>query len=132
THAQYDEAVANYRQQALVAFREVEDGLSDTRLLKQQQEAQTTAADTARRAARLADSRYEHGDLNYLDVVDAERSQLTAERVSAQVKGARYGATIALIRALGGGWDAPKPETPKPAELPAPALAAPPSAPAAP
>lgn len=104
TWAEYDEAVANYRQQVLVAFREVEDGLSGTRLLAEQQNAQITAAATSRRVAELADKRYDQGDLNYLDVVDAKRSQLAAERALAQIKGQRYIATISLIRALGGGW----------------------------
>lgn len=102
--AEYEEATANYRQQVLVAFREVEDGLSDTRLLAAQQTAQAQATESARRVALLADKRYDQGDLNYLDVVDAQRSQLAAERALAQIKGQRYIATISLIRALGGGW----------------------------
>lgn len=104
TKAEFEEATANYRQQVLVAFKEVEDGLSDTRLLARQQAEQVAAADTAKRVAELADARYDQGDLNYLDVVDAKRSQLAAERALAQIKGQRYVATIQLIRALGGGW----------------------------
>lgn len=104
THAQYEAAVANYRQQVLIAFREVEDGLSDTRLLAEQYGAQVTATVTAQRVAELADRRYDQGDVSYLDVVDAKRSQLANERALAQIKGQRYVAAIQLIRALGGGW----------------------------
>ncbi len=105
-YAKYEEAVANYRAQVLVAFREVEDGLSDTRYLSEQHAAQTVATVSATRAAHLSDIRYEQGDLDYFEVIDARRAQLDAERASAQVRGARYAATIQLIRALGGGWDA--------------------------
>ena len=102
--AEYEEAVANYRQQVLAAFAEVETALSDVRLLTQQLEAQQLATDSARRTAQLSQLRYDQGDLNYLDVVDAKRTQLAAERALAQIKGQRYTATLQLIRALGGGW----------------------------
>jgi len=103
--AAFEETVANYRQTVLNAFREVEDGLSDSEWIEKQEEAQAQAAVSARTAARLADIRYQIGDLNYLDVEDTERTRSANEIALAQARLARYSATINLIRALGGGWE---------------------------
>lgn len=104
-HAEYAQAVANYRAQVLVAFRDVEDTLSDQRLLAEQSVQQDAAAFAATQATELLASRYAAGDLTYFEVVDAQRSSLLAERAALQVKGQRFITTVALIRALGGGWE---------------------------
>jgi outer membrane protein, multidrug efflux system len=103
-NAAYEEAVANYRAQVLVAFREVEDGLSNTQLLSAQQAASSLSARASSEVRRLANLRYDTGDLNSFEVLEARRASLAAERADAQVRGARYIATVQLIRALGGGW----------------------------
>jgi outer membrane protein, multidrug efflux system len=105
TKAKFEEEVANYRQTALNAFREVEDGLSNTRYLTSQEEASAKAAESAKKAAKLSMLRYKIGESNYLDVVDSERTRFATEFSNAQVRIERYNATIALIRALGGGWN---------------------------
>ncbi len=104
-HAAYDEAVAAYRQQALVAFRDVEDTLANQRLLAAQSVEQETAAAAALRTTELTGKRYQEGDVDYFEVVNAERDSLNTGRAAMQVKGARFAATVALIRALGGGWE---------------------------
>jgi outer membrane protein, multidrug efflux system len=104
--ATLDESVATYRQQVLVAFAEVEDNLSGLRLLRDQGDAARDALASASRALRLAETRYRSGATSYLDVIDAQRSLLTFQRLDTQIKGARAVSTVALIRALGGGWDA--------------------------
>jgi multidrug efflux system outer membrane protein len=102
--AQYDEQVANYRQQVLVAFREVEDNLADLRLLDDQIRAQDAAVNASRRSATLSRTQYQEGEVAYLDVIDSERSVLQSQLQANQLTGAQAVSTVNLIRALGGGW----------------------------
>ncbi|CAN5827717.1 efflux transporter outer membrane subunit [soil metagenome] len=105
--AQLDGALASYREQVLVAFREVEDQLASLRLLQEQSDVQARAVASARRATVLSDSRYRNGYVSQLDLLDARRSELRNRRLALQVKSAQYQATVGLIKALGGGWDVP-------------------------
>lgn len=107
SRAAYDEAVAGFRQRVLIAFREVQDALTAGRLLAEQAAAQERALAAARRAAVLAQTRYDAGLVSYLEVIDAQRTSLTTERASAQLIALRLNASVALIKALGGGWHAP-------------------------
>lgn len=102
--AEFREAVANYRQSVLVAFKEVEDQLSGLRYLKGEAEAQAEGVRAARKAFSIAKTRYENGYISYLEFIDAQRSLLAAERGEVQVLGGRYITTVQLIRALGGSW----------------------------
>jgi multidrug efflux system outer membrane protein len=102
-HAQ---AVAEYRRRVLVALQEVEDALAAVRLLALQQEAQAAVVAASREAAALSIERFTQGLVSFLDVVDAERARLEAERRGAQIRGQRMAAAILLVKALGGGWDA--------------------------
>lgn len=104
SRAAYDESLAAYRQDVLVAFREVQEALAVQRLLSQQSEAQDRAVASAKRAAKLAQLRYTSGYVSYLDVVDAQRTELGNERASAQLFAERLNTDVALIKALGGGW----------------------------
>jgi multidrug efflux system outer membrane protein len=106
--AQYDEAVARYRQQVLVAFREVEDALINLRLRAEQAETHQRVLDAARETAQLSHTRYTQGIINYLEVVDAERSQLQAEREAVNILNQRLLATVLLVKALGGSWGDPQ------------------------
>jgi multidrug efflux system outer membrane protein len=101
----YDEAVAHFRQRALVAFGDVENSLSGIRHLADQYAAQQRAVSNARRAAELAGERYRSGIVSYLEVVDANREALLAERATDQLAGQRQIAAVQLIKALGGGWN---------------------------
>ena len=102
--AAYQEAIAKYRQQILVAFGEVENSLAGVRHLSTQAEAQNRAVANARRAAELARDRYTGGLVSYLEVVDASRATLQTERANAQLAGQRLVTSVQLIKALGGGW----------------------------
>jgi len=104
--AEVDALVATYRQQVLVAFRDVEDQLSSLRLLADQAAIQQRAVQFAVRATELSESRYRSGSISQLDLLDARRTELRNRRQALQVEWARYQATVGLIRALGGGWDA--------------------------
>ena len=103
-NAQWDAAAAGYREQVLVAFRDVEDQLSALRLLTDQASAQKQAVDAASRATVLSTSRYRNGYVSQLELLDARRSELANRRQALQVRAAQYQATVGLIRALGGGW----------------------------
>jgi len=100
----FEESVANYRQRILVAFGEVENSLAGIRHLGDQAAAQDRAVTNSRRAAELAGERYRAGIVSYLEVVDANREALQAERGRAQLTGLRLGASVQLVKALGGGW----------------------------
>ncbi|HEY6169367.1 MAG TPA: TolC family protein, partial [Verrucomicrobiae bacterium] len=101
----YEESVANYRQRILVAFGDVENSLAGIRHLANQASAQDRAVANARRAAELATDRYRAGIVSYLEVVDASREALQAQRGRAQLTGQRLAASVQLIKALGGGWN---------------------------
>jgi multidrug efflux system outer membrane protein len=99
-------AVARYREQVLVAFRDVEDQLASLRLLSEQAQAQERAVQAAARATHLSDIRWRDGLVSQLDLLDAQRSELANRRAALGVKSAQYQATVGLVRALGGGWEA--------------------------
>ena len=105
--AQADEAAARYREQVLLAFKDVEDQLSSLALLDQQSRKQAEAVTAAQRALTLSDSRYRNGMIGQLELLDARRSELGNRRQALQVRAAQYQATVALIKALGGGWQLP-------------------------
>lgn len=107
SRAAYEESVALFRQRVLVAFREVQDSLTATQLLADQAAAQDRAVAAARRAGELAQTRYDAGLVNYFEVIDAQRTVLTAERASAQLSAQRLVNSVGLIKALGGGWERP-------------------------
>lgn len=103
-NAELDIALASYREQVLVAFKDVEDQLSALRLLADQSGAQQRSVDSASRATVLSDARYRNGYVSQLELLDAQRSELRNRRAALQVKTQQYLATVGLIRALGGGW----------------------------
>jgi outer membrane protein, multidrug efflux system len=102
--ADYEALVANYRQQVLVGFQEVEDSLSALSTLDRQLGFQNDAVASAQSAARLAEVRYRNGSTSYFEVIDAQRTLLATERAQSQSMGQRSIASVGLIRALGGGW----------------------------
>ena len=102
--AAYEENVANYRQQVLVAFQDVEDSLSSLHYLSQQQEAENRAFASYQKALELTNARYTTGLVSYFDVIQAESLALGAEQLTVQIAGNRMASTVRLIKALGGGW----------------------------
>jgi NodT family efflux transporter outer membrane factor (OMF) lipoprotein len=104
--AAYDQSVANYRQSVLTAFQEVEDGISNLSTLSQALTTQGAAVEDARRALTIANNRYIGGVTSYLDVITAQTTLLTSERLETQLLGQRMVSSVYLVKALGGGWDA--------------------------
>jgi multidrug efflux system outer membrane protein len=105
SQAAYQESIAKYRQQILVAFGEVENSLSGIHFLAEQAAAQTRALTSAKRATELATQRYRSGLVSYLEVVDSSREELQNQRLSAVLTGLRLVSTVQLVKSLGGGWD---------------------------
>jgi len=106
SRATYDESVANYRESVLVAFQQVEDGLSGLALLDQAAKTQAAAVADSRRALDIANSRYVGGVTTYLDVITAQSTLLSNERLATQLLGQQMVTSVYLVKALGGGWDA--------------------------
>jgi len=104
--AAYDQSVANYRQSVLTAFQEVEDGISNLSTLSQALATQGAAVDDARLALTIANNRYIGGVTSYLDVINAQTTLLTSERLQTQLLGQQMVSSVFLVKALGGGWDA--------------------------
>jgi multidrug efflux system outer membrane protein len=104
--AAYDQSVANYRQSVLTAFQEVEDGISNLSTLSQALSTQGAAVEDARRALDIANNRYIGGVTSYLDVITAQTTLLTSERLETQLLGQQMVSSVYLVKALGGGWDA--------------------------
>jgi multidrug efflux system outer membrane protein len=107
--ARYAEALANHEGKLLSALREVEDALSDAEQRQRQGTVQLQSQQAAARAVLVAKARYERGLSTYLDVTDAQRSSLAADRAAAQIRTQRLLATVAVARSLGAGWTAQAP-----------------------
>lgn len=102
--AQADEVAAAYRERVLLAFKDVEDQLANLALLDAQGQAQAEAVGSAQRALALSNIRYRNGLVSQLELLDSRRTELANRRQALQVRAARYQATVALIKALGGSW----------------------------
>lgn len=105
--AEYDAAVAAWRQTVLDALREVEDLLVAQRLLAQQAETQRAALDAARRAENIANNQYRSGTVSHLEVLTTQNQRLSAESALWDIYSRQYSSAVALIAALGGGWQMP-------------------------
>jgi len=104
--ARHAEARAEYRSRVLNAFREVETCLSDLARLAVRNAATQRAVVASRQAVRLVNKRYLSGYDNYMDVLTAERTAIANERLDIQLRGQRLVASVLLVKAIGGGWDA--------------------------
>jgi multidrug efflux system outer membrane protein len=105
SRAAYDESIANYRESVLVAFQQVEDGLSGLALLNQAAKTQQAAVADSRRALDIANNRYVGGVTTYLDVITAQSTLLNNERLATQLLGQQMVTSVFLVKALGGAWD---------------------------
>ncbi len=104
----YGQSVANYRQTVLTAFQQVEDGISNLATLSQALTTQGAAVEDARRALAIANNRYIGGVTNYLDVITAQTTLLSNQRLHTQLLGQQMVSSVYLVKALGGSWEASK------------------------
>ncbi|UVE19642.1 efflux transporter outer membrane subunit [Pseudomonas sp. LS44] len=106
--ASYDQTVADYRQSVLDGFREVEDYLVQLDVFTRESAVQEEALASARDSLRLIENQYKAGTIDYNSVVNVQTSALSNERTLLSLQGSRLTASVQLIAALGGGWDAAK------------------------
>jgi multidrug efflux system outer membrane protein len=124
--ARFDQAIAQYQQSALNAYREVADSLVTIQKLAQVRAEQTTGVVALEDAAKLSRSRYDAGLATYLEVLVADQQLFQLQLELARTRGDELQAFAQLYRSLGGGWQAeptagqPAPFTPVPAPPPAP------------
>src|SRR5262249_39091842 len=102
--ANYDSALATYRQTVLLAFQGVEDNLAGLRILAEEARQQDIAVASAQRSLDLALNRYRGGITTYLEVITAQNALLTNQRTAVAIQTTRMTASVALIKALGGTW----------------------------
>ena len=101
----YQIAQANYRQAVLTAFQQVQDGITGLSVLDNASAQSHDAVADAQRLLSLANDRYSGGLVAYLDVITAQQSLLTSQRQDVQIHGQQMTTSVALAKALGGGWD---------------------------
>jgi NodT family efflux transporter outer membrane factor (OMF) lipoprotein len=104
--ANYDSTVAGYRQTALTAFQEVEDNLAALRVLSDEAKTQRAAVEASEESLALSTNRYKGGLVTYLEVITAQSLALGNERTEVDILRRRMDASVLLIKALGGGWNA--------------------------
>ncbi|MGO9241858.1 MAG: efflux transporter outer membrane subunit [Bryobacteraceae bacterium] len=104
--AGYDATVAGYRQTVLTAFQQVEDNLAALRILEREEKEQQQAVNSSSLATQLSLDQYKGGITNYLQVITAQAAELGDRRTFFSIQTRRIVASVQLIQALGGGWDA--------------------------
>jgi NodT family efflux transporter outer membrane factor (OMF) lipoprotein len=104
--AAYDASVAFYRQTVLTGFQEVEDNLAAQRILQNEAQAQDDAVKAAQQSLAVTMNQYQAGIVSYLNVIVAQTTALNNQRTAADILGRRLNASLLLIKALGGGWNA--------------------------
>jgi len=116
TKARYRQAVAGYTNQTLIAYGDVEDALTDLHALTDEVGSLREAVSASQDYLRFALAQYKYGLVDYLIVIDAERTLLANQLALAQVVNLQLGASIQLIKALGGGWNPSEDSQPRRAE----------------
>jgi NodT family efflux transporter outer membrane factor (OMF) lipoprotein len=104
--AAYDVSVDNYRQTVLAGFEQVEDDIVTLRVLEQQAVIEDAAVAAAREAEKLTLNQYKAGTVPYSSVITAQTTRLSAEQTALGVLSTRLQSSVALIEAVGGGWNA--------------------------
>jgi NodT family efflux transporter outer membrane factor (OMF) lipoprotein len=105
TQAAYQATVANYRQTVLSAFQQVEDELAALRVLADEAAIQDRAVAAAQESLKISTTQYEGGVTSYLQVITSQTIAQDNERAAVNIQTRRMVASVALIQALGGGWD---------------------------
>jgi len=104
--AAYEGTVDMYRQTVLAGFQQVEDEIVTLRVLEQQAVIEEAAVAAAREAEKLTLNQYKAGTVPYSSVISAQTARLAAEQTALSVLSTRLQASVALVEAVGGGWNA--------------------------
>ncbi|WP_176718009.1 TolC family protein, partial [Pseudomonas sp. 24 E 13] len=103
--ARQDELLQIYRGAIINGFADVEKALSSISRLDQQRQWQAEELQQARTAFQIAESRYQAGAEDLLTVLETQRTLYAAQDLDVQLRLSRLQASIALYKALGGGWN---------------------------
>jgi NodT family efflux transporter outer membrane factor (OMF) lipoprotein len=103
--AAFDATIADYRQTVLTGFQQVEDELAAQRILIDQAAAEDAAVTSAREAERIINNQFLAGTVAYTSVIVAEQTALGDAETAVNIRQSRLVAAVALIQALGGGWE---------------------------
>ncbi len=103
--SRYQQLLEQYKHTILNAFREVADVLTALQTRQEQLGHQQQRVQSAQEARQLAEIRYRQGLVTYLDVLDAQRTVLSAELQLVQTQRARLTDMVTLFKAVGGGWE---------------------------
>ena len=101
----FQAAADNYKNTIFLAFNEVEDDLSNLRILEQEDAAQRAAVASAQTALQITRQQYQGGVVNELQLLIAENALIQNQRALATLQTAEFTSSVQLIAALGGGWD---------------------------
>jgi len=110
-HERAEQAFHAYVEALQIAFREVEDSLVAVRAFREEHAARARQVVAARNAARLSRARYDAGVVDYLEVLDTERTLFEAELDESATRQASLVSVVQLYKALGGGWSPEEPTT---------------------
>jgi NodT family efflux transporter outer membrane factor (OMF) lipoprotein len=110
--ATYNADLAGYRQTVLTAFQQVEDGLAEVRIVSKEIQQQQQAVNSAGTFLKLEQGRYETGIDPYIDVLIAQTTLLSNQQTLNNLQVEQMTYAVALIEALGGGWDRSQLPTP--------------------
>jgi len=102
----YEAQAAGYKAAVLAAFNDVEDQLSGLRILEQESTVEQKAVESAQHSYEISNKRYKGGVTGYLEVLTAETALLQNQRTAVDLQTRQFVASVGLVRALGGGWDA--------------------------
>ncbi|MFY9805062.1 MAG: efflux transporter outer membrane subunit [Candidatus Acidiferrales bacterium] len=102
----WNQSVDNYRETVLTAFQEVEDNLAALRILEDEANKEAGAVAAAQHSLSLSITRYKGGVTNYLEVTTAQSAALADEVTAVNILTRRMAASVLLIKAIGGGWNA--------------------------
>ena len=111
--AAYNADLASYRQTVLTAFQQVEDGLAEVRILSKEIQQEQQAVDSAQTFLKLEQARYDEGVDPYLDVLIAQTTLLANQQTLNGLQVQQMAYAVALVEALGGGWDRSQLPSPK-------------------
>src|SRR5579872_186039 len=103
---QYEAQAAAYRNTIFVAFQDVEDNLSQLRILNEETTVEQRAVASAQHSYDLSNQRYKGGTTSYLEVLTAEQTLLQNQQTAVGLQTRQFVASVGLVRSLGGGWDA--------------------------
>jgi NodT family efflux transporter outer membrane factor (OMF) lipoprotein len=104
--AAYDATVASYRETVLTGFQEVEDNLAALRILEEEAQVQDEAVKAAQQSVTITTNQYKAGTVSYLNVIVTQTIALNNRRTAIDILGRRMTASVLLVKALGGGWNA--------------------------